>query len=485
MFRKVFNSSTFVFWLAFGVIVIKIILLPYAQTTDADAVSRTFLSVSWKNNPTWIITGMWAPFHFYFNGLFLGISENIVYTIPVVNIIFSAFTLLPFYYFTKREFNSNGAIVAAIFFAISPVLFRISFMALSEIPYLFFLAMTVNLISKGIRENKNIYIILAGFSITIASGFRYESWIITFLIFCLFLYGKKSKEGFTFAFVAAVFPVIWLIQSWYATGDPLISFKWAKDAYNNNGFAGIESLLRRLWFFPFSWFIALGPPIAFIVVKNIFKVYKSNRNRSFSIEWGLIFFAMLLVFEYNCFRGALLLHHRITGTLVLFSLPFIADYFKEINTAKIRFAVISSLLMIGLTFVYNTDAIKPLPRLKDQSANNISDIIRANITSVSCLIIDFIGWENTYYIALNSGINSGNIIILPNDENNNEFISSADISSAIDKYEKGIIIFHSDSKLFYKSAFKEGLLAFDFYPAIVIAEKIYSDKKCVILKWRK
>lgn len=485
LFRKIFNSSTLLFWLVFGIIIIKLMILPFAQVVDADAVSRTFLSVAWKDNPVWIVSNVWAPFYFYMNGFFLSIVDSNVYTIPVVNIFFSAFTLIPFYYFVRREFNSIGAMYATIFLAISPVLFRISFMALSETPYLFFVILTLNLISKGIRKNFKIYYVLAGLCITIASGLRYESWIITFFLFCLLLLRRKWKEGFLFGFFAVIFPFIWIVQSWYFAGDPLISFKWAEDAYNTNAYSDTGSLLRRFWFFPFSWYIALGPVVAFLVMKYMIKGYNNKRIQALSLDWSYIFWAMLLIFEYNCFKGTLLIQHRFTGTLVLFSLPFAAGYFNEYSFLKIRLAIISGILVIGLSFVYNTDGIKPIPRLRDQSSQKISDIVRADLTNKSCLITDFIGWDNTYFIALNCGLNPANIIILPDDDNNLDSSSFTLIASAMRSHIDGVILFRNDSKLQKESIFKNDTLSFSFYMESLPAEKIYTDKKVTVLKWRK
>jgi len=486
MLRKIINNKTYLFWLALLLIVVKLALLPFAQVNDADAVSRTFLAVAWKENPVWIISNVWAPFYFYMNGFFLSFVDSYLYTIPVVNIFFSAFMLIPFYYFVKREFNSKGAIYTTFFLAISPVLFRISFMALSEIPYLFFLVLTLNLISKGSRQNSKILITLAGLSITIASGFRYESWIITFFLFAALLLKRKWKEGLLFGMVASVFPVLWLFTCWHTTGDPLISFKWAKEAYVNNGFSGMESLLRRFWFFPFSWYIALGPVVTFLVLKYIFRDFRNKQDRALSVDWSLIFWAMLMVFEYNCFKGALLLQHRFTGTLVLFSLPFAANYFNDFSFRKIRLAAISIVLVVGLSFVYNTDGIKPVPRLRDRSVQNISDIVHGNLTSTSCLITDFAGWDNTYFIALNCGINPKQIVMLPDNDSKVDSSSYAIIHATMAKFDKGLIIFRNGSKFSKEAVIEKDHLIFRFsIDDTLKTEKIYSDEKLAVMKWRR
>jgi 4-amino-4-deoxy-L-arabinose transferase-like glycosyltransferase len=147
------------------------------------------------------------------NGICLMMWNNLIYTLPILNIVLSAFTLVPFYYFVKREFNGHGAMIAAIFLAIDPILFRNSFMALSETPYLFFLVLSLNFLSKAIRENSNVYTMLAGLGMCVASGFRYESGIIALIILALLLLRKHWKQGILFAVFAFIFLLVWAVQS--------------------------------------------------------------------------------------------------------------------------------------------------------------------------------------------------------------------------------------------------------------------------------
>lgn len=81
-------------------------------------------------------------------------------------------------------------------------------MALSETPYLFFLALTINLLSKGIKEQKITFILLAGISIFLAQGIRYEAWIVSALFCLVLLLFKEWKVFFIFSLLAAIFLAI-------------------------------------------------------------------------------------------------------------------------------------------------------------------------------------------------------------------------------------------------------------------------------------
>src|SRR5438067_57105 len=128
-----------IFSLAAVTLLVKLSLLPFAQQTDPDAVTRIFFSEAWKDHPSWIRSDVWGPFHFYLNGFFLMIWNNRIYAPAVLNLLLSVLTLIPFYFFTRREFNEDGAFAATVFLAVSPILFRNSFLALSETPSLFFI----------------------------------------------------------------------------------------------------------------------------------------------------------------------------------------------------------------------------------------------------------------------------------------------------------------------------------------------------------
>jgi len=438
-----------IYWLVAGIILLKLTLLPFAQTVNADAVSRIFSSINWMKNPSIITNNFWGPIHFYIHGTALMLWNNQIYTPKIVTLLFAAFTLIPFYFFTKREFNENGALIATFFLAFSPILFRNSFLALSETPYLFFLALTINLLSKGIKVKSNLYILLAGLTITIAGGIRYEAWIMI-LIFTLILFLLKNwKYIFIFNSTALLFPTYWLISNWITTGDPFYSFngtyKWALEIMGNNENVDFESYLRRIWYFPFSWIIAIGIPTGYIILKLIISSFSKKKFNKKHILLSLPFIIMFLFFQYNTFKGVLLLQHRYIGSLVILTLPFIAIYFKKLDKKHIKHAFIFGVLTITLSFIYNTSSIKPFPRLEDQTSVEIVNIISKNNYQNNALILDFIGWDKTYFIALQSKLPLKDISITEGAKNST--INFDDIDAKIKSHQSGFILLKKKSAL--------------------------------------
>lgn len=421
---------------------IKLLLLPFAQTTHSDAVSRIFTSITWVENPIWITKSIWAPFQFYINGIALMIWDNVIYTPKIVNIIFSCLTLIPFYFFTKREFNKNGAFVATLFLAVSPILFRYSFMALSETPYLFFLVFGLNLLSKGVRNKALLFVILAGISFNIAGGIRYEAWLVTTCVCLVLLLKKQWKYLFVFSLVSSVFPVYWLYISYIETGDFLYGFNgtydWNIGIMGNNNNLNFESYLRRVWFYPFSWIIAVGIPVGHIILRQIINSNKEKNHLPYSLPFGI----MLVVFIFFSLRGTLLLQHHYIGTLVILSLPFCATYFNDID--KRLKALLFACLTVLLSFIYNTDGISPLPRLENQYPTEIVEEIKPENNHGS-LVIDFIGWQETFFITLNGGYKATDMIVSVDGENAQ--IDFENVKAKLNNYPSGYLILKNNSEL--------------------------------------
>jgi 4-amino-4-deoxy-L-arabinose transferase-like glycosyltransferase len=456
------------------------LLLPFAQIDDSDAVARIFSGISWKENPEWIYSNFWCPFHFYLIGLGFFIWNDPVYMPMVVHIVFSVLTLVPFYFLVKREFNENGAFIATIFLAICPILFRNSFLALSETPYLFFLILSLNYLSKGLRNNSYMYMILSGLSITIASGFRYEAWIMIFVICLIICLVKRWKYLLAFIVPALLFPISWLYTNWIATGNPFYgihgNYYWTIVEMGNNDNLHFSNYLRRIWFFPFSWIIAVGIPAAIVIIQTIWKIFTGRPLQKNRLIQLLPFLVMFLVMQYNAFKGVLLLQHRFIGTLVILSLPFVSDYFKEYSPKKIRLAWLFGITTIALSFVYNTTTIKPVPRLQNQAFVGISEIINKNISPKSYLVIDNVGWNNTFYLALHSRLPQTNTVLTGDAKNS--YFPIKEIRQKLYGQNEGVLLLKKNSEI-YNTLYQNDLRSACNRKLI---KEIYSDDKILILK---
>jgi len=462
------------------VLACKLILLPFAQVDDSDAVARIFSGISWKENPEWILSNFWCPFHFYLIGIGLFIWNDPVYMPMLLHVVISAFTLIPFYFLVRREFNEKGAFIATAFLAISPIIFRNSYLALSETPYLFLLVLSLNFLSKGLRNNSYKYIILSGLSITIASGFRYEAWIMIFVISLIIILVKEWRFLPAFLIPALLFPISWLYTNWLATGNPFYGIQgnyfWTIVEMGNNKNLQFSNYLRRIWFFPFSWIIAVGIPAAVVIVGTIFKKFTNRPVKKLSFIHILPLLVMFMVMQYNAFKGVLLLQHRFIGTLAVLSLPFVSDYFKEYTPKKVRLAWLFGIITVALSFVYNTPTIKPIPRLQNQSFVDISKLIGKNVSPDSYLVIDNVGWNNTFYLALHSRIPNKNIILMG--DAMNSYVPIKEIRQKLYGQDEGVLLLRKNSEI-YNSLYLKDLKNSCNGKSFI---ELFADDKILLLK---
>jgi len=438
-----------IFILIISVFIFKLILLPFSETTDADAVTRIFLSIKWLDNPHWIMTDVWAPFHYYLNAFSLLIWDNRVIMPKLVQVVTSCLTLFPFYFFVKREFNDKGAFFATLFLAFCPILFRTSFMSLSNAPFLFFLALAINEISKGLVFQKNSSFILAGLFLTLSSGFRYESWlIIAIFVGLLFLY-KKPKQALILGAFASLFPLSWMYSNYLETGNALHSingnYKWTHEMMGVNEDLHWKEYIKRLIFFPYSWLLLVGVPAGIIIVINGWKsIITKNRKQLF---WLIPFLVLFLFMIYNSFKGNLLNQHRFTGTLVLFSLPFFAVFFEQYSVKKRNLAILFLMITVGFSFfkIALNKGAQPFPIVKDAYCNEINTILNNQDAKAGYLLVDFLSWESTYNIALKSDYHPSKIYLQEGAKHSQ--LNPKKLQELIIENETGIVIYRHNSPL--------------------------------------
>lgn len=468
------NGRKYYIWIIAIAILTRVCVFPFAQTIDADAVSRTFLTLDWMDQPHWIGEGVWLPFHYYLNTIALFIWDDQVYSPALLNSLFSLLTIPAFYQLTKREFDIKGALITTVLFALSPILFRNQFMALSETSYLFFLVHSLNWISRGMKDDRLSDFILAGIFITVASGIRYESWLITAVIGC-FLLVRNVRSAFIFGSFASLFPISWLASNYLITGDAFSSLSanhhWTLEVMENNANVDVESYLRRIWFFPFSLLIAIGPPAAYFAIKGHFRAIRQF-NLHFKTLLALLFAVFLCFFIYNSIQGTLLLQHRFIGTLVVFFLPFAAEGFRQLSPTRI---LAHAVVVIALSYVYNVNNISPIPRLKDQAKGALYQHIPK---ATETLILDDLGWDYTYYYALMSRIDRKKIILIEGATNSPDRIS--EINEALNDSTETTLFVRKGSQLDSILRQRTDLLLIHGYEEVLIKKN--SPSKGVILK---
>ena len=439
---------------------LKLVFLYFSQTVDADAVSRSQLSQRWLDNPVFITEGIWAPFHFYLGGAALWIHPNIVITLKIVSIIFSCLTLFPLFKFLEREFNANKAFYGVLIFSLSPIVFRTSLMFLSEVPFLFLVALTLNSLSKGIKTTQLNYFVYAGLFLSLASGFRMEALALSFIFSVAVLINSNWRNAMVFAFFSSIFSALWMYGNYHAHQNIFYSV----EAIQNLAVTDLEGVLRKVWSFPFLLLIAIGPILFISLCINL-----TNWKRVYANPWVFSFVLFFIIILYKSLSGTIIPHARFICLITMLALPVIlVDNKYIIKTLQKRWifpTILTSTIL--LTFLYNVDNITPLPRLKDQTTVAIVDRIKRDLVENTEIFIDFVDWETTYYISLHTCTANNNQFLLDGYKNDEEsfnlFLEYLDSSKTqfwilkpnhinwIENNKNFSIIFSTDTLIFLKS----------------------------------
>lgn len=395
-------------WPFVGLIVlIKCALLPFAHTVHADAVSRALMAWSWSEEPHWIVAGVWLPMQFYIVGLGLMLWEDAVLVPQLINIACTSFTAIPVFFWIRRLTGTRGAWGAVWCWTLAPVVFRTSFMALSEPGFWLLLAAGLNALSRALETAKLRDFAAAGLWLTTAACFRFEAWLVMALLTVGLALQRKWQAGAVFAAFSGLFPVMWMVGNALVHGDFWYgapgNAAWTMGDVQLITEPDFESRVRSVWYYPFSVFVAVGP-------LGLWWMAKGWKHRSNQKLWGGMFIGLVLIYWVAAFRGALVLQHRFTGLLVLTSLPLVAVGMAQV---KDRWAwALNGALVVLASLTFNADHIQPVPRLAQPEVADFTAELKRELRADDALLVDFIGWENTYYVALHARVHPERLFVL-------------------------------------------------------------------------
>lgn len=447
---------------------IRLCAIPFSMTDEADAVTRIFIALEWMQNPHLITFGVWGPFHTYMIAGILTLWNDPVYAPILLNSIISAAIAIPLYLFVKQEWNEKAALFVTCIYIVYPVAIRYGLVALSEIPFIFFLILTLWLLSCARDETGNWkHALLAGLAITLAGSLRYEAWGLTPILGLSLI--KKPKNLVVFLSSAIIFPVFWMIGNFVQFGDALYSFHWSTDwnlniSALNEGLSTID-ILNRATYFPRVLFFGLTPLIFLVCMVGIIQVVW---NRSKQWLWLIPLFMLFITFTINAVNGNLTTQVRYSLGLAIFIIPFAAEWYE--NLKKFRTRIFLIILVVGsmLPFSFLRNAIpwpftipnpiprkiSPIPRV-DKQVEYISDYLNNQPELENGgLLLDFVDWGDTYYLALNSRKSPENIFIMPGEVN--EYPDLKLLQDFIYRNPKGLALLASDPRFIQIEHSNEG-----------------------------
>ena len=436
-------------------LIIRIVALPFVHTTNADAVSRIIIAYKWLQNPYFTISDVWLPLHHYLNAFIIWVSGgDLIYSLKILQILFAVATAIPLYKFTLNEFKTTeGAFFVSLTYLFIPIVVRNSFQVLSGIPSAFFIAASMYFLSQGKKLDKPIkYGVLAGLSMTIAGGIRYEAWLLIAVFTLVLLLQKQWKMVLFFWVFAMIFPFFWMTGGYIVHGDLFYgshgAYRWNITMMGGNDNFNWRMLCWRLVYFPITYGILMTPLITIATLYYTIKSVKKREPEMSIIWWLLPFVVLMIAFIYKAVNGTLLLQPRFVILLLITSIPFYALVFMNKDHLKAKKIIAWVIIILILPYSYlGARNIQAFPRIKDKTTLDLLKIIHNEVdkNGTQSLILDFIGWDNTYFIWLRSGVAPDNIFIVNGAKYGK--VNASELAKKIEKNKTGIIVKKNESKM--------------------------------------
>jgi len=192
------------------------------------------------------------------------------------------------------------------------------------------------------------------------------------------------------------------------------------------------------------------------------------------------------MFIYKAINGTLLLQHRFTLSLILTSLPFYALMFQEEKSLKAKRIVALAVVVLFIPYSFLNRDINSIPRLKNQGMVDLVNLINSKTIDPQHegLVLDFVGWESTYYLSLKSDILPENIFRVNGAAHGKVYF--AFLKKVFVNNEEGFLLKKKKkSKLDqYLKQVNGSLIMIEKAKLELQLEEIYSDKKMKLFRYK-
>ncbi len=171
--------------LVIGFQLFRLVLLPFMGLMPQDAYYYFYgenLSLSYFDHP-----GMIG----YILRLFTEIFGKSVFVIKLADFIISSLTLISFYYLASLFLSKQKLGYAMVLMASTVLISIVSFNSTPDVPLLLFWTLSLAFLFKAIFKGKNLYWILAGFSIGLALVSKYTAIFLLFGLLVFLVFSKK------------------------------------------------------------------------------------------------------------------------------------------------------------------------------------------------------------------------------------------------------------------------------------------------------
>lgn len=303
-----------------------------AVSDELEAYSRLNITLDWIYNRSVFPDLNYSTLYFYYLRILFLFSDNIMF-LRLTTMCFGVGLLLVFYKFAEIVFSKNNALFSSLIVAFLPLCVNLSVVTLPMVIYVFLMLCALYLFHVAFNlstRRKQQYFIYSGLFFTIASGFRFEGFVVIFFV-VLFLLFRRPRHFHYFIPVSLIFPLAYVFVSYTQTKHLL-----AASATSISQVSVIMlqfSPLQRVLTYICTISNILTPYMAFLAVLGMVLAF------FFCLRARLILFILFgynSIFLFKSYNASFLPYlERYFLLNVLLLIPF-AVYFCEYVYAKIK-----------------------------------------------------------------------------------------------------------------------------------------------------
>lgn len=432
--KRIYGGEVkYLFILFIIAIIIRLIVFNEVGDHPGDGAYRIILTINWLKDPYFITGDLWPPLHLYLSALAVEILGDPFNSIRLVSLIFGTIIIFPYYYLVKSLFDKRVATISTLILTFLSIHVQYSTYSMSEVPFAFFLTISLYFFFRFKREEKKKInnLIISAIFLNIASMTRYEAWLFIPLLTILvlnnisdieyvrefpFTRNKVAIYFYTFLIISSIFPILWTIGNYHLYGDPFYGQSWSDNWIRTNAVLNPDSqwlnppLIKKLTTWPGAVFHTLNIVSIFAGIGLLISLYK-KRN----LEFLSIFIILIGIFTYKLINVTMLPQPRHFIMPILFIIPFFTigldyalDYsskFLDNKNDRNRRKFIP-ILIIGVFIVTSSyTAIVKNPYIIPGYVFDVSNWLKDNVKSSDTVLLDEYNWWSLH-ILIFSGLNT-------------------------------------------------------------------------------
>lgn len=256
---------------------------------SADDYCRTVISYDWLQHPK-VYGGVWLALHFWINGIFMWIFQNIALAPVLANTFFSILTLIFLYLIVSEVFDKTTAYLSCLIFAVFPFQVWLSSSGMPESIFFFFVITSCyyfmmwykSIQSEDFPQGKASLLITAAVMMNLANLLRYEGWLfsITLIILTVMLSYRKFKFQKRFfinvsiSLISILSALWWLYQNYKDYNNAFFFVEETTRIFKGLNGAGFWQRLVQYPFFVFY----IAPLTTVLGLRKIYLVLRNKKN---------------------------------------------------------------------------------------------------------------------------------------------------------------------------------------------------------------